>query len=265
MGMRLVQQRIVATACLLAVVAVPVFWWWPHLEWKFFLSRNQVIVPSVPVSEFKAPGKTAGWYDCRVGPLALKLPPDLIEKGDRTIGKTLTIDIKGPSMDISIHVPLKVAPGAVQGLVAVAAALHTSPIRMIADSYRESTEAFRWSMSRDELMRHATLLSLGSLFPHQDAVAAETRFDGAMEGVLVLNDRNRALYQWRTTGGDGSGFLTFYRKDGELDRDGVRDICWSVACDESRLGAQHTKKDLAKVLDEMESRTSEDGAAGRGE
>lgn len=255
--MRLAQQRIVATFSLLAILAVPVIWWWPHLEWKFFLSRNQVAVPGIPVSEMKAPGKTAGWYDCRIGPLALKLPPDLIEEADRSVGKA-TIDIKGSSMELSIHVPYKFAPGTEQSLMSMAAALHTSPARMIADSYRESTDAFRWSMSRDELKRHEVLLSLGMLFPHHDAVAVETRFNSTLDGVLVLNDKSRAMFQWRTNGGDGTGFLTFYRKEAALDRDVVRDICASLACDDSQLRPEHSKKDLRNVLEEMETTKSAD-------
>ncbi len=79
MRKRATKQQIAVSISVLAVVIGAFIWWWPHLYWSFIIARGQVRVPSVPVSELKAPGKTEGWYECTIGPLQLKVPPKIVE------------------------------------------------------------------------------------------------------------------------------------------------------------------------------------------
>lgn len=245
-------KQVVISLGVLAAVAAASFWWWQHIAWSYLIARNQVRVPRVPVTEMKAPGRMEGWFDCRVGPLSLKLPPNLAEGADRSLGKA-SINFTDPEMEMAIVVPFHNTPDSQAGVKQLAATFQMSPLRVVAESYRASTDDFRWTMSKAELTRHQMLVSLGRNYPHELASAVETRFDGPLEGLLIIGDRRVAAFEWRTTSGSAEGSITFNGKDHDLDLDVLRDICQSVKCDESRLGPPYTRTELKHFLDTIKT------------
>src|SRR5258708_1365215 len=155
MRRRATTKQIVISLIVLAAVAGAGFWWWPHIAWSFLIARNQVRIRSVPVTEMKAPGKTAGWDESPIGPLSFKLPPDLAESADRSLGKG-TVNFTDGDMEMAILIPFRNPPDSQTGAQQLAAMFHMSPMRIVAESYRTSSDDFRWSMSQAELLRHQT-------------------------------------------------------------------------------------------------------------
>ncbi len=138
------------------------------------------------------------------------------------------------------------------GLEKLAAEFQISPMALVVETFRTSSDDFRWTMSRSELRRHQILLNLAFFFRMGGAMAVETRFDGPLEGILILRSRRSAAFEWRTSAGAGS--LMFTDKEHDLDLDVVRDICQSVSCDDSRLVDSYSKKELRELLDAIETR-----------
>jgi hypothetical protein len=252
MRRRATKQQIALTIGLLTVLVAAGYWWAPHIWWAYQISRHGAKVPSIPVSALQAPGHTTGWFTARIGPLSFKLPPEIAEEAERSVGKTRnTISLKTPSVELLIFVPFKSQTGANVDLVQAAARLNCSPTQFIAAGYRESTDDFRWTMSRDQLQRHQILLNLGYIYPHNAGTKVESLFDGAPEGLLMIHDRTRAVFEWYAKSGTAAGFVGF-SSTGGLNLDHVRDICASVACDDAKLGPQPTKSELADLVETME-------------
>lgn len=260
MRKRATKQQIVVSVCLLAAVAGAGIWWWPHLHWALIIARNQVRVPSVPVAELKAPGKTSGWYDCKIGPLSLKLPAEIVEKADRSVEKS-ALNFTTANAELAIHLPFQVPPDFQAEQAKLAADFNLTSMGLVVESFRASTDDFRWSMSRSDLRKHELLMNLSYFFRRAGAMAVETRFEGPLEGLLIIHDRRRASFEWRTPAGTGT--LMFSQKDNDLDLDQVRDVCQSVAEDDSRLSASYSKKELRQFLDAMETTRNESDADGR--
>lgn len=252
MRRRATTRQIVISLIVLAAVIGAGVWWWPHITWSFLIARNYVRIRSVPVSEMKAAGKTPGWFVCRIGPMSLKMPPELAESGDRSLGKA-SINFTDADMEVAINVPFRNSAESQGGAQQLAATFHLSPIRILAESYRASSDDFRWTMSHAELHRHQILIGLGRSYPHALASAVETRFDDALEGLLIMGDRRNFVFEWRTTSGAADGSITFTGKDRDLDLEVVHDICQSVTCDESQLGPPYSKKELKQFLDTIKT------------
>jgi len=253
MRKRATKQQIAVSLSILALVAGAGYFWWPHIYFRFQLERNEVQIPSIPVKELQAPGNMAGWADCRVGPVSFKLPVDLAEKGDRSVGK-MTIDFSTSDRIVGVDIPRRVGPEGLAQRAEVINEFKVSPARLIAESYRTGTDDFRWTMSHAELRRHQTLLRMGANnFPHSHVMTVETRFEPLLEGVLIQGDRQTAVFHWQATSGAAVGALLFRNKEGDLDLDWVRDVCQSVACDESRLSERAlSKADLRELLETIE-------------
>jgi hypothetical protein len=253
MRKRATKQQIAGSICLLAAVAGAGYFWWPHVYLRFQLERNGVRVPRVPVAELTAPGMTAGWAECRIGPISLKLPPALAVNADRAVEQEM-IDFSTPEEQFRTNVPYRITPEAQANNAIIVGEFKMSPTRLIAKSYGTGTDDFRWWMSHAELHRYQILLNMGaSTFSHAQAMTVETRFDGEMEGVLIRGDRQTAAFRWQTASGVAFGMLIFRQKDGDLDLDWVRDVCRSLACDESRLSEkEHSKKELRELLETIE-------------
>src|SRR5258708_36919660 len=115
-------------------------------------------------------------------------------------------------LQVMVHVPHKMPSGHQAGLMQIADEFDESLMHLVADSYRASTDDFRWSMSRAELRRHQILLNLGAAFPHSVASAVETRYESALEGLLIVNDRRAASFEWRTIPGAAVGDVSFLGK-----------------------------------------------------
>ncbi len=258
MRRRVTKQQLAATIGVFAVLAAAGWWWSPHIVWKFMLSRNGAKVPSVPVTTLKAPGQTQGWMTCRAGALTFKLPKDFAESAERSISKKsqAMISFKTGDLEIVVHIPFKVPENAEPPpLVQMADFMKDSPIQMIAESYRTSTDDFRWTMSRDELRRHQMLVNLGFYYPqyqHARGVKAESLFEGPLEGMLTIHDKSQATYEWRFKSKVTAGVLGFAATGKSLDLDQVRDICMSISCDESRLTAGFTPAQMEAIVDGIE-------------
>ncbi len=250
MRQRATKNQILGSLCVLAVVAAALIWWWPHLNWSFQISRNQVRIPGVPVTELKTPGKTAGWYNCQIGPVSLKLPPELAKDAERSVGK-MTVDFATPELDVSIHIPFKLPVNRQADFVQIADEFGVSVIHLIGDSYAASTDDFRWTMSRQELRRHQVLMMITSMFPHAAAIAVETHYQGPLEGLLIIHDRRHATFEWRLNSGAGAGLIAFASKERDLDLDMVRECSQSLTCDEGHLGPEPRREDLKKTLREI--------------
>ena len=253
MRRRATKQQIALTIGLLAVLVAAGSWWAPHIWWTFLIARNGAKIPSIPVSALNAPEQTTGWFTCRIGPLSFKLPPETAEEAERSVAKNRNaINLKTPSLELTIFVPFKSSTGAQSALAQAAAQMNRSPMQFIADGYRASTDDFRWTMSRAELHRHQTLLNLGFMYPHAAGAKVESLFDGPLEGLLMIHDRTRAMFEWHAKSGTTAGFVGFSCTAGNLNLDHVRDICASVACDDAKLGPEPTKNELAELVDSME-------------
>ncbi len=181
MRKRATKQQIAASVCILAAATAALIWWWPHIYWAYQISRGHVQIPRVLVTDLKAPGRIEGWYDCRIGPVSLKLPPELAEKAERSNTKT-SINFITPGQEVEIHIPCRIAPSIEAGQAQLAAELKLSPVHVIAESYRTGSDDFRWTMSRNELRKHQILVNLGGYFRGTGApVRVETRFDEKLE------------------------------------------------------------------------------------
>src|SRR5262249_48603096 len=159
--------------------------------WAFIIARHRVHVPSVPVRELKAPGNTSGWYDCTIGPVALKLPPEFVEKAERSTSKT-SLNFTINNRELALHVPFQVPADFQAGQGQLAADFKMSPMHLVVESFRASTDDFRWTMSRSELRKHEVLLNLAFSFRRGGAMSVETRFDAPLEGVLIMQSRRQA-------------------------------------------------------------------------
>ena len=254
MPKRATRGQIFGSLGLLALVVLAGAWWWQHVYWAFQIARHGVRIPAVKVSPMQPPGKAGEWTKCRLGPMSFKLPVGIVDESERTTDKAVVVLTAG-DLEIRIDVPSRTPPNT---LTAVSATVNQPPMQLLADSYRASTDQFRWTMSHDELRRHRLLVNMASLFPHAGAhgpgaAEVETRFDKDIEGLLIIYDGKHANFEWRTTSDAGAGFIMFASKDEPLDLDFVRDVCQSVTCDESQLGPRFDKKELQQMLDAMET------------
>jgi hypothetical protein len=253
MRRRATKQQIALTIGLLAALIAAGYWWAPHMWWAYLIARRGAHVPSIPVSTLKAPGKTSGWFTCHIGALSLKLPPEMAEDAERSVAKERNaISLKTPSAELKIFVPFQAPQGVRAPLVEAAARLNQTPMQLIADGYRASTDDFRWTMSRTELQRHQFLLNLGVMYPHVAGTKVESLFDGPLEGLLVIHDRTQAMFEWHSKSEKGAGYVAFSRTTGDLDLDVVREICASATCDDAQLRPELTKSELAELVDTMQ-------------
>jgi hypothetical protein len=220
------------------------------------LARYEVQVPRVAVAELKAPGQTAGWADCRIGPLSFKLPPELAEKAERSVENS-SIVFSADDRQFSLDVPSRINSATRVEHQNISAEFNLTPTGLITSSYRTSSDDFAWTMTHAELTRFQTRLQMAlTRFPHTNAMVVETRIDSGLECVLIQGDRRTIVFRWQTTSGNAFGTLLFLQKDGDLDRDWVRDVCQSLACDESRLGdTAYSRKELREMLEAVEIRT----------
>lgn len=253
MRRRATKQQIAFTIGLLAVLAAAGYWWSPHLWWAYVIARNQAQIRSIPVSTLEAPGHTDGWFTARIGPLSFKLPPQVAEEAERALTKERNvISLKSPSGELQIFVPYQTPAGAMSDVAQVAAQLNLSPLQFIADSYRTTTDDFRWTMSRAELSRHQVLLNLGHFYPHVPGMKVETVFDRSPEGVLMMHDKNHAMFEWQTKSASVAGYVRFSSTAVDLNPDQLRDICASLTVDEAQLGKEPSKSEFAALVDTME-------------
>lgn len=251
------KKQIAVTVGVLTVLVAAGYWWSPHIWWAFLISRSGAKVNSIPVAALEAPRQTQGWFTCQIGPLSFKVPSEIAEEAERSIAKKnkSMISLKAPSVELLVHVPIQMPEKPQLPLVQLADYLKLSPVQLLADGYRASTADFRWTMSRAELERHQLLLNLGYRFPqyqHHRGTKVEARFDGQLEGLLMVHDRTQATFEWRAKSAATAGVLGFSATDGDLNLDQVRDICASVTCDEARLGPALTPAGLAALVDSIE-------------
>jgi hypothetical protein len=253
MRKRATKQQIAASIGLLAAVIGAGWFWWPHVRLRFQLARNEVRIPKVTVAGLQAPGRTAGWADCRIGPVSFKLPPELAEKAERSLDKT-SIVFSATDRQFTVDVPYRIKPEVRSEHEKIAAEFGLTPIRLIVSSYRTGTDDFGWSMTHAELIRFQVLLRMAAgSYPHTNAMSVETRFDGGLEGVLIQGDRRTAIFHWQTASGNAFGVLVFLQKEGDLELDWVRDVCQNLTCDESRLGeTEYSRKELREMLEAIE-------------
>jgi hypothetical protein len=254
MRRRATKPQIALTIGLLTAMVAAGYWWFPHIWWSYVIARRGAKIRSVPVSALHAPGQTKGWFTCRAGALSFKLPPDMIDEAERSASKeNNAIIIKTRSSEVQFHVPAKAGPSPHPALVEAAARLHRSPMQITAETYRASTDDFRWTMSRAELERHQMLVNLGLIFyPHTAGIKVESLFEGPLEGLLMIRDRTHAVFEWHAKSEAAVGYLSFTSTENDLNLDHLRDICASVSCDDSKLGPQLTKGELDVLANSLE-------------
>jgi hypothetical protein len=253
MRRRATKQQIAVAIGILMAVAAAGFWWWPHIQWAYIISRNDIKVQAVAVKELKASGSIDGWASCRIGPLSFQLPSELAENAQRDLGKSAgTVTLTDGDLQLTFFVPVQMSADQKTSLMAFADEMHMSLLKMIVASYRSSTDDFRWTMSRDELRSHQRLLSLSQpqFFPHERGVTVETAFEGPQEAVLIVSNAESAMYQWATPA--AKGYVSFVLPKGKLDLDMVRNVCQSMVCDDSQLSRPYSRQDLQQLLDSME-------------
>jgi len=254
MRRRATKKQIALTIGLLILLVAVGYWWAPHVWWAFMISRNGAKIPSIPISTLQAPGQTQGWFTCRIGPLSFKVPPEIAEEAERSVAKKnkSMISLKSPSLELMAFVPFQIPAGAQLPLMQMASHLKLSPMKMIADSFRASTDDFRWTMSHAELQRHQMMLNLGSMYPHLRGTRVESLFDAPQEGLLMIQDRAHATFEWHAKSGTSGGILAFAATAGDLNLDQVRDICASVTVDDEKLGPAPKNGDVSALVDMIE-------------
>jgi hypothetical protein len=254
MRRRVTKQQIALTVGLLTVVVAAGYWWSPHIWWAYMVSRTGAKVPSIPVTTLQGAGQTQGWFTCTIGPLSFKLPPEIAEEADRSVAKKnkSMISLKTPAVELLVFVPYQAPAGAQPPLLQMATQLHLSPMEMIVESFRASTDDFRWTMSRADLQRHQILLNLGYMYPHLRGTKVESRLDGSQEGLLMIHDKTHATFEWHIKSGTAGGVMAFTATVGDLNLDKVRDICASVTVDDARLGPPPENGDVSGLVDAIE-------------
>jgi hypothetical protein len=245
------KQQIALTVGLLALLAGAGYWWWPHIYWAFLISRGGAKIPGIPISKLDAPGQTKGWFTCTIGPLSFKLPPEIAEEADRSVAKknSSMISLKTSAVELLVFVPYRTPEGASPPLVQLAAQLDLSPMELIVDGFRASTDDFRWTMSRAELRRHQTLLNLGYMYPHVRGTKVESVFDGPQERLLIIQDKAHATFEWHAKTGAAGGVIAFAATAGDLNLDQVRDICASVSVDDAKLEPPPAQGNVSGFVD----------------
>ncbi|MSR58018.1 MAG: hypothetical protein EXS05_10120 [Planctomycetaceae bacterium] len=227
-----------------------------HLLWKYKLQPLIGRIEPVPVSPMPVAGPTPGWYRCRIGPLSLRLPPKLVEKGKRSAqggaisfqDDDLIISIVMPRSDDSVSEALRV-------LNATSPNRHWSSYTQFrVDTYRADSDAFQWSMSSEEArefnLRMATVFATRS----SKHISVETRFDEEIEGLLAFDVDPRAVFSWQTTDGRMGAFMVIGSKNGPLDPRLVREICQSLQVDElGEVPATRSKQELLQILESIEA------------
>src|SRR5262249_62108238 len=116
-----------------------------------------------------------------------------VEKAERSTGKT-SLNFTIGNRELAIHVPFQVPADFQAGQEKVAADFKMSPMHLVVESFRTSTDDFRWTMSRSELRKHELLLNLAYHFRRGGAMSVETRFDGLLEGMLIMQSRRQASF-----------------------------------------------------------------------
>jgi hypothetical protein len=261
MRKRATKKQIITSLGLLAAVAAAGWWWWPHIHLRFQLARNNIHLRGVPVTDLKAPGQTAGWYDCRVGPVSLRLPPGLADKANRSVEKS-SIIFTTPDEQFTVVLPTRVRSDQRAQNQKITEEFQLSPTRLIVESFGTGTDDFRWSMTHAELRRYQSLLAMKvTNSPRGNAMGIETRYDAGIEGFLLRGDRHSAMFQWQSASGGVFGMLYFSKKEGDLDFDMVRDVCQSLACNESQtLEREYSRKELRDILEDAVIKPIDAGA-----
>jgi hypothetical protein len=254
MRRRVTKQQMALTIGLLALLVGAGYWWSPHVWWAFLISRSGAKIPSIPVATLQVPGQTQGWFTCRVGPLSFKLPPEIAEEAERSVAKKnkSMISLKTPSLEMMVLVPFQTPEGAQSLVMQMATYLNRSPMELIADGFRASTDDFRWTMSHAELQRHQMLLNLGQWYPHVRGTKVESFFDGPQQGLLMIEDRTHATFEWHAQSGTAGGVMGFAATRGDLNLDQLRDICASMTFDDAKLGPAPPQGDVSALVDTIE-------------
>lgn len=256
MPRRATKQQIAVTVGLFVAVAAAGFWWSPHIWWSYILSRKGINVPAVKVGPMPESKPSGVWFTCRAGALSLRLPAAMADEAERSVARDAhsahALVLTSPTHELALRVPFELPAGRQPFIVLMAETVNMSPIEFIAESYRASTDDFSWAMSRAALRRHQKLLELWALYPHYGIMNVETLSDDSLEGLLVFyEDRAHATFEWQLKSRKAAGYLKFAARQGELNVDDVRAVCQSVSCDESRLGPELGKDQLAVLADTM--------------
>lgn len=255
MAKRATKQQIAVTVGLFLAVAAAGFYWAPHIRWSYLLTRNSIKVAPVKVRDMPAATPSPDWFVCRAGALSLSLPATMAEEAERSVATAAphSLTLTTPTHEITLMIPHEYPEGSQPILSRIAASMNVSPTQLVAESYRASTDDFRWTMSHGELLRHEKLLELWYLYPHRAVDVVETWYGDALGGLLILHeDKSHAIYQWQLNSGQAAGFVQFSAKQGALDYNEVRAVCRSVTCDESRLGPELSKDQLGVLADTMQ-------------
>ncbi|MBI3864877.1 MAG: hypothetical protein HY290_23620 [Planctomycetia bacterium] len=254
MRKRATKQQIAVTIGLLVAVSAAGYWWWPHIWWSFLLSRNNVKIPAVKVTEIPAARPGAGWFVVHAGALSFRLPREMAAEAECSVSKSQnSLDLKSPTHEVSFMVPSVLPEKQQQTITSIPGAPDRSRIELLVESYRAGTDDFRWTMSRSALARHQMLVQLWQMYPHEGIQAAETRSDKELGGLLIFHESgSHAMFEWQAKSGKAIGLFKFSAVNGLLNVDDIRAVCLSVACDESKLGTDLTKDQLALMADSIE-------------
>lgn len=229
-----------------------------HLLWKYKSLTSLRTVRPIPVSPIPAVGPTSGWYRCRIGPLSLCIPADLIEHGER-ISVFGGLALKGDHLLIGMQaMPVLGNADFVKDVekgfrLQFPRRKWESYAHLEAELFRASADDFRWSMSPDEVRDFTLWMTSAATGVPRDCTFVETRFDAHIEGILGFFEKeDTARFSWMLTDGTSGGLILFTSPDGRLNPDVVREICQSFECN-GPLPEKWSKEDLQQALDTMEA------------
>jgi hypothetical protein len=248
------KKQIAITIGLLLALLAAGTWWAPHIQWAYLASRNGWKLDRVKVVEMPpAKPRTGAWFKCQASSVSFQLPPAMAEEAERTVAKAgQSLLLTTETHTTTLFIPMEIRPEEKSIVSHVASEFGMTPLQFVAESFRTSTDDFRWTMGRSELHRFRSLLGMSNLYPHYAIFSVETFSDPTMEGLLIVDSaKAEAVYEWRLNSGKSAGVIRFSAKKGELDLDELRTIARSVECDESKLSGALSNDQLGVLADTM--------------
>ncbi|MBS0266563.1 MAG: hypothetical protein JSS02_31825 [Planctomycetes bacterium] len=248
------KQQIATTIGLLLAVAAAGTWWYPHIEWSYLVSRNKFKLESVKVVPMPEPKPHDGaWFQCQAAALSFSLPPAMADEADRTVSKTpQSLSLTTSTNEVTFFVPSEIPADQTPYVAEIAKKYGMTPFEFIAESYRTSSDDFRWTMTWSQLERYKYLLQMSGGYPHGFVFSVEYYSDPTLEGLLIIHsNKAEAMFEWRLKSGKSAGVLHLKARSGEFNFDELRSIAHSVKCDESKLGPPLTKDQIGVLADTM--------------
>lgn len=224
-------------AAALALLAVGGLYYRVHLLWWWYARRHPEVNAQHAIQIRPMPQRAVpdDWVRCRVGRIALSLPPELAQEGTPHRKKNGCSFFQGDAHDarlVGISVPMNAAD--IAPLLAPAANVWPGPaafnvINLRLACYQADSDDFRWSMAPREAGWHAVRMTMRPLLEGRKPDFVETLFRNDLDGMIEFAG-DSAVFSWQTTNGACS-YIHLVDRRANADRDWIRAVCQSVEID----------------------------------